>query len=409
MVLKSGFSFLSSHAISSWQFDNSLIFNKVKAVITDIWIEKLADKYTYEKGERKTMRLLSGLVALLVQYVIFAGIVLAGNIVINEFDLNPAGKDAGNEWVVLYNPSEVEVDISSWTFETTHGRTVTVRIPQGTTMPPKGYWTYTHSRQWLDNEDELIILKDAEAIEVDRTQVTRDTDNDNRYWTRYPDGLDTNSDSDWRFRKRVLSKGIIRSETVKYVEDGDTIDVIFAPENKDIRGIQRIRLVGIDTPELDTPEGKKVKDLVEKMCLGKVVKLEVDDERQYDKYYRILAVIYINGLNLNAYLLKEGYARPLVILPSEFIPYASFIYSPEEPPVNQIITFDASSSYSLDPDAVITSYKWNFGDGTMGEGKVINHSYSSAGDYTVTFTVVDSDGKAKRENIRIMRITIKKE
>jgi len=355
------------------------------------------------------MRLLSGLVALLVQYVVFADIVLAGNIVINEFDLNPAGKDTGKEWVVLYNPSEVEVDISSWTFETTHGRTVTVRIPQGTIMPPKGHWTYIHSKQWLDNEDELIILKDAEAIEVDRTQVTSDTDNDNRYWTRYPDGLDTNSDSDWRFRKRILSKGIIRSGTVKYVEDGDTIDVIFASENKDIRGIQRIRLVGIDTPELDTPEGKKVKALVEKMCLGKVIKLEVDDKKQYDKYYRILAVIYINGLNLNTYLLREGYARPLVIIPSEFIPYASFIYSPQEPPVNQIITFDASSSYSLDPDAVIISYKWNFGDGTMGEDKIINHSYSSAGDYTVTLTVVDSDGKVKRENIRIMRITIKKE
>ncbi|MCK4418687.1 PKD domain-containing protein [Candidatus Aerophobetes bacterium] len=121
----------------------------------------------------------------------------------------------------------------------------------------------------------------------------------------------------------------------------------------------------------------------------------------------MLAVVYINGLNLNAYLLKEGYARPLVIIPSEFIPYASFIYSPEEPPVNQIITFDASPSYSLDPDAVITSYKWNFGDGTIGRGKVMNHSYSSAGDYTVTFTVIDSDGKITRENIRIMRITIK--
>ncbi len=166
------------------------------------------------------MRLLSGLLILLVQYIIFAGTLLAGNIVINEFDLNPAGKDAGREWVVLYNLSEVEVDISSWTLETTHGRTVTVRIPQGTIISPKGYWTYTHSKQWLDNEDELIILKDAEAIEVDRTQVTSDTDNDNRYWTRYPDGLDTNSDSDWQFRERVLSKGIIRSGMVKYAGYG---------------------------------------------------------------------------------------------------------------------------------------------------------------------------------------------
>ena len=75
-------------------------------------------------------------------------------------------------------------------------------------MPLKGYWTYVHSRQWLDNEDELIILKDTEGIEADSTLVASDTDDDNRYWTRYPDGLDTNSDSDWRFRERLLSKGI---------------------------------------------------------------------------------------------------------------------------------------------------------------------------------------------------------
>ena len=253
----------------------------------------------------------------------------------------------------------------------------------------------------------MIILRDAEGIEVDRTLVAGDTDNDNRYWTRYPDGLDTNSDSDWRFRKRLLSKGMMRSGTVKYVGDGDTIDVIFTPESKDIHGIQRIRLVGIDAPESDTLEGRKVKDLVEKMCLGKVVKFEIDDERQYDKYYRILAILNINGLNLNAYLLREEYARPLVILPSEFIPYTSFIYSPEELSVNQMITFNASPSYSLDPDAAIISYEWNFGDGIIGMGKVVNHSYSSAGDYTVVLTVVDSDGKIKRRNTRLAKIIIK--
>jgi len=156
----------------------------------------------------KLRRLLSGLVVLLVQYIVFTGTLLAGNMVINEFDLNPAGRDSGSEWVVLYNPSEVELDISSWALETTHGKTVTVRIPQGTIMPPRGYWTYIHFRQWLDNEDELIILRDAEGVEVDRTLVARDRDNDNRYLTRYPDGLDTNSHSDWRFRERVLSKGV---------------------------------------------------------------------------------------------------------------------------------------------------------------------------------------------------------
>ena len=384
------------------------------SIYKDLWekIESYAQRHDQNIDTALRKLLVKGLsfsVVLLVQYIVFTGALLAGNIVINEFDLNPAGKDAANEWVVLYNPSEVEADISGWALQTIHGKTVTVSIPQGTIMPPKGYWTYIHSRQWLDNQDESIMLKDAEGTEVDRTLMASDTADDNRYWTRYPYGLDTNSDSDWRFRERVLSKGVIRSGTVKDVEDGDTIDVIFAPENKDTRGIQRIRLVGIDAPELDTVEGKRAKNLVEKMCLGKVVKLGVNDERQYDKYYRILAVLNINGLNLNAYLLREGYARPLVILPSEFIPYASFTYSPEEPSVNQMITFDASSSYSLDPDAVIISYKWNFGDGTIGKGRLVSHSYSSTGDYTVALTVVDGDGKITRENMRAAAIIIKKE
>jgi len=335
---------------------------------------------------KKLIRLLSGLGVLLIQ-IIFTGALLAENIVINEFDLNPAGKDPGNEWVVLYNPSEVKVDISNWVLETTRGRIVIIKIPQGTIIPPKGYWTYIHKKQWLDNNDEMIILKDANGIEIDRTLLASDTDDDNRYWARYPDGLDTNSDSDWRFRENVLLKGIIRSGIVKYVGDGDTMDINFAFKNEDIHGIQRVRLVGIDAPELNTMEGKKVKDLVEKMCLEKTVKIEVDDKRQYDNYYRILAVIYLNGLNLNAYLLKEGYARPLIIRSSEFVPYASFTYSPPEPATNQIITFDASSSYSLDPNAAIVSYKWNFGDGTMGMGKIVDHSYSSVGDYTVTLIV----------------------
>ena len=71
-------------------------------------------------------------------------------------------------------------------------------------------------------------------------------------------------------------------------------------------------------------------------------------------------------------------------------PVASFSFSPDNPVVNQAITFDASSSY--DPDGYIVSYNWTFGDGTNGTGMIINHSYSSAGNYTVTLTVSDNEG-----------------
>jgi len=73
-------------------------------------------------------------------------------------------------------------------------------------------------------------------------------------------------------------------------------------------------------------------------------------------------------------------------------PIASFTYSPENPEVNQTITFDASSSY--DPDGEIVSYEWDFDDGNSGTEKVTSHSYSSGGDYTVTLTVTDDYGAA---------------
>ncbi|HDI23872.1 MAG TPA: PKD domain-containing protein, partial [Thermoplasmatales archaeon] len=58
--------------------------------------------------------------------------------------------------------------------------------------------------------------------------------------------------------------------------------------------------------------------------------------------------------------------------------------------VNSSITFDASQSY--DPDGEIVEYIWDFGDGSIGKGKVVTHSYSSPGDYTVTLTVRDERG-----------------
>ncbi len=58
--------------------------------------------------------------------------------------------------------------------------------------------------------------------------------------------------------------------------------------------------------------------------------------------------------------------------------------------VDEKITFNASLSY--DPDYYISSWHWDFGDGTLGEGEIINHSYSTAGNYSVILTVTDTKG-----------------
>ena len=85
-----------------------------------------------------------------------------------------------------------------------------------------------------------------------------------------------------------------------------------------IYGIQRVRLVGIDTPEIGEEGYEEAKEFVNTTCWGEEVKLDVDDKKQYDTYYRILAVVYVNETNLNAELLKKGYAEVMYIPPSEF-------------------------------------------------------------------------------------------
>ena len=47
----------------------------------------------------------------------------------------------------------------------------------------------------------------------------------------------------------------------------------------------------------------------------------MDDREQHDRYYRILAVVYVNNTNLNEKLLREGYAEIMYNPPSEFNPY----------------------------------------------------------------------------------------
>lgn len=54
------------------------------------------------------------------------------------------------------------------------------------------------------------------------------------------------------------------------------------------------------------------------------------------------------------------------------------------------ISFDGGSS--ADPDGSITTYRWDFGDGTSGTGVTTGHAYASPGNYTVRLTITDNSG-----------------
>lgn len=54
------------------------------------------------------------------------------------------------------------------------------------------------------------------------------------------------------------------------------------------------------------------------------------------------------------------------------------------------VAFDGSGS--SDPDGTVSSYAWNFGDGTTGSGGSPTHTYVSSGTYSVQLTVTDNGG-----------------
>ena len=57
-----------------------------------------------------------------------------------------------------------------------------------------------------------------------------------------------------------------------------------------------------------------------------------------------------------------------------------------------VLTCSFDGSGSVDPDGSITTYVWDFGDGSRASGKTVSHVYAKSGSYTVTLTVTDNSG-----------------
>ena len=83
------------------------------------------------------------------------------------------------------------------------------------------------------------------------------------------------------------------------VHDGDTITVL---QNKQQI---KVRLFGIDAPELKQPYGKKSKQFLANLIVGEVVEVEKNGK---DRYKRTLGIIYHKGQDINAQMVLNGYA-----------------------------------------------------------------------------------------------------
>lgn len=102
----------------------------------------------------------------------------------------------------------------------------------------------------------------------------------------------------------AITLGLARAEVVTSVTDGDTVRV----------GDERIRLRGIDTPEIRSPRcreerrrGLEAKRALEEMLAGTEVQIE---RLGRDRYGRTLAILRVDGVDIGSKLIARGLALP---------------------------------------------------------------------------------------------------
>jgi endonuclease YncB( thermonuclease family) len=86
---------------------------------------------------------------------------------------------------------------------------------------------------------------------------------------------------------------------VTRVVDGDTIDVQLTS------GPIRVRLNAIDTPERGQPWGSEATEALSELVKGKEVELEPFEQ---DRYERLVANVFRDGMNVNLEMVKQGHA-----------------------------------------------------------------------------------------------------
>ncbi|MEK7096853.1 MAG: thermonuclease family protein [Patescibacteria group bacterium] len=92
---------------------------------------------------------------------------------------------------------------------------------------------------------------------------------------------------------------------VTRVIDGDTIE---------IEGNIKVRYVGINSPESEQCFSNEAYLENKKLVEGKTVTL-IKDVSDKDKYGRLLRYVYLNDLFVNDYLIKNGFAKIMMIKP----------------------------------------------------------------------------------------------
>lgn len=150
----------------------------------------------------------------------------------------------------------------------------------------------------------LSIAKSNESAQVDRPVSQPPTSSQGTTPAATPEPTEpSNSQTDDESKKEFFN--------VVKVVDGDTMDVSINGQT------ERLRLIGIDTPETVDPRkpvqcfGREASDKAKSLLSSARVAIEQDaSQGERDKYGRLLVYVFLeDGTNFNRYMIAEGYAH----------------------------------------------------------------------------------------------------
>jgi len=109
--------------------------------------------------------------------------------------------------------------------------------------------------------------------------------------------------------------------TVIEVTDGDTIKLSDG---------KSFRLYGVNAPEVKEPYFEEAKAFTQNLVLGKEISFEQEENYKIDKFGRMLGYVFIDGVNLNIELVKNGLARVVLYEKRAKIKYQDELISAEQ-------------------------------------------------------------------------------
>ena len=279
-------------------------------------------------------------------------------LLINEIELNPPGEyDEGKEWLELYNPTGVDINIGNFQISTA-SESATIKLPPDAIIEAGQTYVIELKEQILSNSVDSLVLANAAGDILDRTPSLVDRSDDGHTWQRIPDG-----NNEWQFVENTegnsngddgsdhlpdtLGTILDNAENIRDNPNGDgnnnndhseTLNIILDSMNSGSEvaechgsagcievvatrivdgdtlyvransSVYKVDLALIEAPSRSEDEFSESTAFTRDLCLGSRVLVDQDDKLLTSADSNIIAVVYCSSSNLNEKLLDNGYA-----------------------------------------------------------------------------------------------------